>query len=218
MLLVAVVAMGCVVVSSASAFSSNPLFVPANNQTVRGEGGTSVLKSPGAGIEISCTENHVVSGNVSNGLLIGGVVLHYLGCTVTKGEEISGCPANSVEAPEGLILTKTLHGILGLELPANATVVVFLPVTGTEFVKFAETKKEGKKCNPPTAVTGQVAALVSPIGVPTVKGSVVTDPKPTAVHLTHNLGLITAKLVAFTVTSELEQSDSVTFGEPTEVT
>jgi hypothetical protein len=221
-LLVAVVAMSFVVVASASAAESpNPLFIPATGQAVTGSGGESVLNS--AGLTIACKENKVVSGNVANSLLIGGIVIHYLGCTVTKGELESGCPAFSTGVSaageaEGLILTKTLHAILGIELPANKTVVVFLPQAGKEFTTFAETKKNGKVCNPESAVSGSVAGLITPIGATTEKFTVKVGGPPTLVHLTHNLGLVTAKLVAFGGTAELNQVESVTVVGGVEVT
>jgi hypothetical protein len=222
MLLVAVVAMSFVVVSSASAAESpNPLFIPATGQAVTGSGGESVLTS--AGIVIACKENKVISGNVANSLLIGGIVIHYLGCTVTKGEAESGCPAFSTGVSpagetEGLILTKTIHGILGIELPGNKTVVVFLPQAGKEFTTLAETKKNGKVCRLESAVSGSVAGLITPVGEKSEKFTVTVGGPPKLVHLTHNLGLVTAKLVAFGGTAELGQTDSVTVAGGVEVT
>jgi hypothetical protein len=220
MVLVAVSAMCFVAVSSAGAAESpNPLFVPANGQAVTGSGGESVLTTE-IGLAIACKENHVVSGNIANSLLIGNVVIHYLGCTVTKGEEESGCKAFSVGSPEeGLLLTKTLHAILGIELPANKTVVVFLPQTGTEFLTFAESKKNNKKCNTESKVTGSVAALITPVGKPAKEFTVTTNSAfKVGVHLTHNLGLITAKLTVFGETASLAQSDTVTTEVETEIT
>jgi hypothetical protein len=220
MVLVAVAAMCFVAVSSAGAAESrNPLFVPATNQAIEGKGGESSLST--AGVAVACTENHVVSGNVANSLLIGNVVIHYLGCVYTKGEEESGCKAFSVGSPEeGLLLTKTLHAILGIELPANKTVVVFLPQAGTEFLKFAPTTRNGRKCNIETTVTGSVAALITPVGEKVKKFTVTTNrAEKVGVHLTHNLGLITTKLVAFGgETGSLVQSDEVETSVETEVT
>jgi hypothetical protein len=223
MLLIAVVAMSFVVVSSATAAESpNPLFVPANNQALTGSGGASSLSA--AGITVGCKENHVISGNVSNSLLIGNIVLHYLGCTLTAGgEEATGCPVNSTgfENAGGLILTNTLHAILGIELPANRTVVVFLPQTpGSKvFVNFLEsTLPNGKKCSVATSVTGSLAGLIEPVGVPRTTFLVLLGGPPRLVHLTHNLGLVTAKLVAFSETGELTQTEEVESKVETEVT
>jgi hypothetical protein len=214
--LVAVVAMSFAVVASASAAeSTNPLFTPVNNQTVRGSGGASHLSAAGRTAE--CEKNTVISGNVTSSLLIGGIVIHYLGCVWTAGEETTGCPASSVGATEGLILTKTLHAVLGILLPSGKTGVLFLPQAGAEFVKFAEATKGGKKCAEETAVTGSVAATVEPVGVSSSTGTVkVTTLKE--IDLTHGLGLAKAKLTAFSEAGTLVQSDEVTFGQSTEVT
>jgi hypothetical protein len=220
MVLVAVAALCVVAVSSAGAAESrNPLFVPASNQAITGSGGESALA--GAGIEVTCKENKVVSGNVANSLLIGNVVIHYLGCVFTKGEAESGCKAFSVGSPEeGLLLTKTLHAILGIELPANKTVVVFLPQAGTEFLKLAESSRNGKKCYIETTVTGSVAALITPVGEKVKKFTVTTNrAAKVGVHLTHNLGLITTKLILFGgEPGSLVQSDEVETAIETEVT
>jgi hypothetical protein len=217
---VAVAAMCVVAASSAAAAeSTNPLFVPATGQAITGSGGESSLSS--GGLVLTCKENRVVSGNVANSLLIGNVVIHYLGCVYTKGEAESGCKAFSVGSPEeGLLLTKTLHAILGIELPANKTVVVFLPQAGIEFLTFAETTRNGKKCNIETSLTGSVAALITPVGEKTKKFTVTTNrATKVGVHLTHNLGLITTKLITFGgEISSLVQSDEVETAIETEVT
>jgi len=220
LVLVAVAAMSFAVVSSASAFSSNPLFSPANNQTVRSVGeGNAVLKA--AGNTITCTSHQTISGNVSTALLIGNVVIHYLGCTITEATKtgLTGCPANSAGQTGGLILTKTLHGILGLLLPQNVTGILFLPVANKEFVNLPKTEKEGKECTPETTVEGTVAAEVSPVGSKQTTGKLVTEAvAKQAIDLTHGLGTVTAKLTAYTETGTQAQTDAVTFGEATEVT
>jgi hypothetical protein len=218
-LLVAVVALSFMVVSSASAAESpNPLFTPASGQTVTGSGETSSLLA-GANL-ITCEKNTVVSGKVANSLLIGNIVIHYLNCTATAGEGGSGCPVRSTNTTnEGLILTNTLHAILGIELPANRTVVVFLPQAGKEFVTFAPSISGTKECTPETSVSGTVAGLVTPAGTGAqTTGKVTVGGPGVLVHLTHNLGLITTKLVVFGITGTLTQSDAVTFGVATEVT
>jgi len=222
LVLVAVVAMSFAVVSSASAFSSNPLFIPANGQQVRSVGlGNATLVA--AGNKIVCTAHQTVSGTVSNSLLIGNVVIHYLGCTAAEtlaGKE-KECPVKSVGSPaEGLILTTTLHGILGLLLPSNETGILFLPVANKVFVTFARSEKGGKECTAETAVEGSVAALISPSGVPAqLTGKLTTLAiAKAAIDLTHGLGPATAKLTAFGETGTQEQTDDVTFGEATEVT
>jgi hypothetical protein len=215
LLMTVLAAMSVVAVSSASAASTNPLFTPVNKQTVTGEGNESVLTS--GVLKVACAKNTIISGAVTSSLLIGNVIIHYLGCSYTAGEATSGCTAKSVGGGEGLILTTTLHGILGLLLPTGQTAILFLPQSGKVFTTFALAEKEGKKCGPETKVTGTVNAVVEPVGVLTTTGKVtLTTLKD--IHLTHGLGLVQAELVAFSQTSTLVQSDSITFSEATEVT
>jgi hypothetical protein len=220
LMLVAVVARSFAVVSSASAFSSNPLFSPASGQSVTSLGlGNATLVA--AGNTIVCTAHQTVSGTVSNSLLIGNVVIHYLGCSATVTTTgTTGCSVKSIGAPgENLILTKTLHGILGLLLPSNETGILFLPVAGREFVTFAKSEKEGKECTKESEVEGSVAALVSPVGQLTLTGTLTTlAVAKAAIDLTHGLGPATAKLTAFGETGTQAQTDDVTFGIDTEVT
>jgi hypothetical protein len=215
LLLVAVVALGLVAVSSAFAAGENPLFKPANGQSVTGTGGLSILTT--GVLKVDCAKNVIVSGSVANSLLIGGVVIHYLECKYTSGEETSGCTAKSVGGGEGLILTTTLHGILGLLLPTKQTAVLFLPQSGKVFTTFALAEKEKLICGPETKVTGNVNAVVEPTGSSQLTGKVIVTTLKD-IDLTHGLGLVSANLVAFSQNSTLEQSDSVTFGEKTEVT
>jgi len=219
LVVLAVVAMGCAVVSSAGAFSSNPLFSAASiGATITlGSGGATLLK--GAGLEIACKENHAVGGTVSNALLIGGFVLHYLGCEYTKGEAESGCPANSTGASGGLILTTTLHGILGLLLPQNTTGILFLPVAGKIFTTFAEAEKNGKKCGVQIKVEGTSAATIEPVEKSSVNGTIkVVTKEIQEIDLTHGLGLVKAKLLTAGEGSLLTQTDEVMFSKAVEVT
>jgi len=217
---VAVVAMSCAVVSSAGAFSSNPLFSKGSVGALvtLGSGGPSTLAS--AGLTVACKENHVIGGTVSNELLIGNVVIHYLGCEYTKGEAESGCPARSTNTTnEGLILTATLHGILGLLLPQNTTAILFLPVASKIFTTFAEAVKGGKRCGPEAQVAGNVAAEVEPVGKPSVNATIKVISKEIAeIDLTHGLGLVKAKLTLFGEGSVLTQADEVMFNKEVEVT
>jgi hypothetical protein len=214
-----VVAVTLLAAASASAASRNPLFTPVSQQTVRGEGGAITL-SAGA-LVIACESNHVISGNVNNSLLIGGIVLHYLGCKYTKGEHESGCPANSTNTTgEGLILTDTLHAILGILLPSSETGILFLPQTSGSFFTLPPAQKNGESCGPAASVSGSIAASITPIEKSQVNGTVkVTHKEIQEVDLTHGLGPVKAKLIwFFGEAAILEQTDSIVFGVATEVT
>ena len=196
---VAVAAMGFAVVSSAGAFSSNPLFSKESvgATLTLGSGGPSTLS--GAGLIVVCKENHGLGGTVSNELLVGGGVIHYLGCEYTKGEAESGCPAKSTNTTgEGLIITTTLHAILGLLLPQNTTGVLILPIASKTFTTLATAEKNGKKCGPEAQVAGNVTAEIEPVGKPSVNGTIkVVSKEIQEIDLTHGLGLAKAKLTLF---------------------
>jgi hypothetical protein len=222
LLFVAVVAVCCVVMGSAFADPGNPLFRPASGQTVTGTSTAESALVSGA-LEARCKENKVVSGNVVNSLLIGNIVIHYLGCTWTKGEQTSGCEANSVGESGGLILTNTLHAILGIILPSGETGALFLPQKGTSFVSFAEATKGELKCAEDSTVSGNVVGLVAPFGSKQLTGKVIVGLAGAVqavkdFDLTHGLGLVVPRLVMFSQTAALDQSDAVTFGVATEVT
>ncbi len=224
----AVIAMGVVGVSSASAELGNPLFTSKTGsfgQKLEATGGESVLVANGS--EATCEKN-VAAGEVSNALLIGNIRIHYLGCRWRKGEGgNNGCLANSTGQSGGLILTNTLHAILGLILPSRQTGLLFLPQTGSKFVTFAEsvspTEGTGTVCTEETVVSGTVAGAIEPAlsfqttfkiliglsgGLPTSKDF----------DLTHGLGLVVPKLVAFGATGGLQQTDSGELSAAIEIT
>jgi hypothetical protein len=228
LLFVAVVAMGIVGVSSAAAELGNPLFTSKTGsfgQKLKAEGGESVLVANG--LEAACEKN-VATGEVSNALLIGNILIHYLGCRWRKGENgNNGCLANSTEQTGGLLLTNTLHAILGLILPSRQTGLLFLPSSGKTFVTFlkseAPTEGTGTSCSVETAVTGNVAGAIEPalsfqttfkiliglsVGLPTSKDF----------DLTHGLGLVVPKLVAFGATGGLQQTESAELSAAIEIT
>jgi hypothetical protein len=222
LLLVAVFAMSLLSVTVASAAeSSNPLFLPVNGQTISGVSGPSKLVS-GTGQIIACQKD-TATGKITSSLLAGAVFVHYLECTAKEKEgAATTCTIKSEGAPEeGLIITNELHGILGLILsPAPLdTGILFLPVSGKIFVSLAESKNGSTVCTPATKITGTVAGLITPVGVDTTKGLLVF-PKVSIkkIDLTHGLGFREPELVAFSVTSSLEQHDVLTFSEATGIT
>jgi hypothetical protein len=215
--LVVVSAMGLVFVSAASA--TEPLFTPVG-ASVLGDSGLAVLIGFSGADIVDCVESHSF-GNIQNTLLIGNVVVHYLGCT-SSGPGGSGCPVHSPGAAEGLILTATLHGILGLILPSKETGILFLPVVGKTYVELEE-----NTCTVASAISGTIAGLVEPVGTGlTTKGNVLFEREAGPgnnqaildIDLTHGLGLVVPKLTSFTASSALTQLQLVTFSVATEVT
>jgi hypothetical protein len=213
---VAMLVMGLVAVSAASA--TEPLFKPVG-ATVLGDGGLAVLVVNNGVDVYYCEESHTF-GTILNALLIGNVVIHYLGCT-SSGATKSNCPVNTEGSPEGLILTDTLHGILGLILPSKETGLLLLPVKGTAFFTLTE-----NACTVEAAWSGTIAGLVEPLSILTTKGRILFEREPGPgnnpaildIDLTHGLGLVIPRLVTFGGTATLTQLELLTFSVATEVT
>jgi hypothetical protein len=228
LVLVAVVAMSFAAVSSASAVE--PLFKPKGGAFpvgVTGTSGVSILTANN-GVDIIKCEKDVFSGSVVSSLLIGKAVVHYLNCFSSANGGTTFCPINTPGAPAGLILTNTLHGILGLILPSRETGILFLPVVGKTFVSLEEAESTTAKCTIEATISGNVAGLVTPTGKLQTTGEVIfTKEAGTGVgneaildiDLTHGLGLVKPQLTAFLGTgATLEQTEAVTFAEAVEVT
>jgi hypothetical protein len=213
--LVAILAIGLAVASAASA--AEPLFDPIGS-AVTATSGISVLSAGGE--TVSCARDSL-SGAVTSTTLIGDIAVHFLECTA-KNSGGTTCPAMSVGAPlENLILTKTLHAVLGTILPkperGMEVALVLLPIAAGNFVTILGS------CIAQTTIEGQVAGLVKPVGVSTTKGTVtfgVTGGKQniTDVDLSTG-GLIQPKLRAFGLATATEETiETVTYATATEVT
>jgi hypothetical protein len=218
LLLVAILAVGLSLVATASATeSSNPLFLAASGSpvgaTVTGLSGLSTLRS-NQGQVVTCQKD-VASGTITSTLLIGKVFVHYLECTVISEEGGSTrCTIKSVGAAgEGLILTKELHGILGLILsPAPLdTGILFLPTSGKVWYELAESSNGAVKCTEASKITGTLAGLITPIGVHSFTGLLVFgnefDENVREIDLTHGLGFVEPLLLAFSTAAVLLQHD-----------
>jgi hypothetical protein len=218
--LVAMLAMGLVVASGATAASSNPLFLPIG-QAVNGTSGVSTLTAFGTIIE--CKKNVLTGGaTVSSSLLIANIVVHYLECQ--SGPEGSSLRCTSIKnlsgGTPGLLVTNTLHGILGLILPRKEIGLLVLPVASKIWFELAETKNAaGELCSKETKVAGNIVGLIEPVGRHQTTGKLIfTPPNPTDFDLTHGLGLVEPGLTLFSASANLSQTEEVTFGESTEVT
>jgi hypothetical protein len=207
--------------ASASA-ATNPLFSPASGQAILGTSGLSFLTADNGIQTIDCRKD-VFSGVVANALLLGGIIVHYLECTSEKkGTAPCTAKVNSEGAPSGLIVTATLHGILGLILSPPLTSVgvgiLILPVKGKEFFNL-----ESNGCTELSAVSGNIAAELTPVGHSQKTGKTVfaTSGGKQAIKdidLTHGLGLVVPKLTTFTTEATLEQVENTDTSANLEVT
>jgi hypothetical protein len=215
MMLAAIFAVGLVVVSVASA---EPEFKPTGS-TVTGVSTTPAVLS-GGGETVTCAKNTQSGGVVTSATLVGGILVHFLECTA-KTSTGETCPAMSPGAPlENLILTNTLHGVLGLILPkpssGSGVALVLLPASGSVFVKILG------KCIIETAVSGQVAGVAEPIGSSVTKGTLKLETTGGAQNIKEvdlsTGGSVKPKLTAFSATASESVIEALTFGTATEIT
>jgi len=211
LMLVAILAVGLAVASVAAA---EPEFTPVGASIT----GTSGEGKFTAGTEVvTCAKDTLTSGTgVTTATLIGNLTVHFLECTA-KNAAGETCPAMSAGAPlENLILTKTLHGVLGLILPKPETgsgvALLVLPTGGGEFYKLLG------KCIPETIVEGDVAGIVEPVGSSVTTGTI-KFPSPAIKNVDLSTGgAVTVKLKWFGVAATDVTTESITYSKATEVT
>jgi hypothetical protein len=210
LVLAAVMALSLVAVSVASA--TEPLFNPTSGTLTALTGEATLLAENGA-LTVTCQKSVSPGTIVSKDLAL--LVVHFLECKGAEGAE-TPCSVHSEGAPaENLILTKTLHAILGLVLP-HVPAILLLPTASKEFVTLEAEK--GKTCISTIAVTGNVTGEVSPIGSKQITGKIVFGVSVNK-HFISSLGLLTlAKLVAGSNTANEITNATIDFGQLTEVT
>src|ERR1700722_8736177 len=157
LMLVAAMALSLVVASAAFA---EPEFHPIGG-TFTGLG-LGPEKLVAGGNEIKC-EHNITSGTISSATLVGGLVVTFAGCK-SSGTGGGGCTikSSSPVGAAGVIITNTLHGVLGLILPkgtGSGVGLLLLPVANSKFFVL-----ESNKCTAATSVTGNIAGEVNPVG------------------------------------------------------
>jgi hypothetical protein len=212
----AVAAVGLGTASTAVAAGENPLFTPVTGQSIAGTSGTSILY---AGGHLVVCGKGVYTGAISTALLLGNAKAHYLSCvTLETPTSSERCEVNSVGASAGLILSKTLHGILGLILPSKRTGILFLPQSGKVFTELA-----ANAATPETKVTGDIAGEYTPVGKSQKTATIVFVLSAGAASvkdfdLTHGLGLVKPEVVAFAEPAGLSQTEELATEANLEVT
>jgi hypothetical protein len=200
LLSLAVFVVGLMAASSASAIGYLLLPVGATITAVSLPGTLSA-----GGNTITCQKDNFTA-TIASVHLIGPFVVHFLECTATGGSKT--CPLSSPGAASGLILTKTLHALIGLGLPGNRPALLILPATGQQFVTLEESTlktEDGttEKCTPKSTVNGTLAGLLlQGIGVKTTRALldfIPGDPKKIDLPLGGN---ITPELEDFGVEGE----------------
>jgi len=184
-----------------------------------GTSGTSILSANNGADKVICPMD-IISGLIVTVTRIDGVMVTYLGC-VSSGPNGSNCSVNSTNqtSGSGLILTASLIGTLGLQLPRSGTGVgiLILPASGSEFVTLQE-----NGCTETSKITGSVAGEVQPINHKQKTGKVVFTVSGTSKAGIKGFMLpggttITAKLTGFTAEASEESTEEIEFNEEVEV-
>jgi hypothetical protein len=217
-----VIAVLAVSLMAASAAFAEPEFSPNSGQTVTATSGTAELVANGGTNTVTCAKSATVGGKVDSTTLVGGIVVHFLECTAKEGS--AHCSAKSTGAPAGnLILTETLHGVLGLILPkltgTTGVGLLLLPGSGSTFLTLST------PCTIPatSAVSGNVVGEVEPVVHSQTTGSLLFGASATGFASVKDFdlstgGLLLPRLVAYSATAGEVVASSVTFGTSTEVT
>jgi hypothetical protein len=208
----ALIAIFTVSLAAASGASATPSFNPATGKvTING-----LASTIGTATESATCETNVVSANIASAMLFGPFVIHFLKCT-SSGPTKSGCTVKSTNTSnEGLILTNTLHAVLGLVLPSNLPGILILPTSGKLFVTLA-----GNECTVEAKVNGSVAGLIFPIKSSQSTGKIIfstTEGKQEIRDIDTLAGLIKPELEAFSQTATETTNQDVEFAAPTEIT
>jgi len=205
---------------AASVATAEPLILPIGATETSTSGPAELATGPGGSLgKVQC-EKSFSTGEVVNPHLIGGIVVHFLGC---KGKEGAGteCAVMSLGTlGESSILTATLHGVLGLALlgPGQPTTpaILFLPVKGKIFVTLLGS------CIAEGAVSGNVAGIANPIGTHTLKGTINLEVIGGSQQVSHFLpslgGLVLPELTLGGTASTESLNSTVTWSTPTEIT
>jgi len=204
---VAVLAIGLVGVSSALAVP--PLFSSGSiGATFKAISLPGTLK---AGGDIVVCKKDSSEGAIANVHLVGPLNVHFLECESSSNGSVF-CAVNGKEQESGLILTRTLHALLGLALPSQLAALLFLPTSGKIFVELAS-----NACTPTTKITGTVAALISnQRGVPSL--TTLLTFRPNDITLIHTLlGLTEPELVAYGEPATLEMLVHITWSKNVEI-
>jgi hypothetical protein len=216
--LVAVLAVSLVASSTASA--AGPLYLTSGRPTFTAPGKGLFIAAPAVLFSVGC-QKYSWGGEVSSTTLVGDVFIHFLECEGTNNGGISTCPVMSSGAPlENLVITQTLHGILGLILPKPATGsdvgLLLLPTSGKKWFTLLGS------CIPGAVAEGSVAGLVEPVGVLSTTDKItfgVTSGKQNIkdIDLT-NGSLVKPGFIVEGEAATLEAADEFTFSAKVEVT
>ena len=157
----AIMAVPLAVVSAALAA---PEFTPSSKVKLLGTSGTTVLTAGNTTENIQCSTD-ADTGEVSSATLVGNIIIHFLNCSGTNAAGAT-CLVKSEGAPTGnLIITKTVHGLLGLVLGEGTSAssdvgLLLLAASGKQWLTLEGSCLFGGA----SIVTGLLAGLLEPVG------------------------------------------------------
>jgi hypothetical protein len=201
--------------ATASAAFAEPLFLPVG-ATFTGTSGSSTLEV--GGNTMTCTAD-TSRGEISTPHLVGGITVDFTGCKSSKvaGTECTVKTTNT--STEGLILTNTLHGVLGLILPKGTGTgvgLLLLPAANKKFYTIAS-----NACSEETTLSGNVVGEITPVGVHTTKATLVFQGKegmPSIKDFDLSLGgLVRPALETFGHEASEETTETITWSAAVEV-
>jgi hypothetical protein len=193
----------------------HPAFSPSTKQRFSSTSGSSKLVGDSGAETVTCSSD-VSTGEITSTMEVGSVVMHFLGCT-SSGTGGSNCTVKSTNTTNaGLILTTTLHGVLGFTAVGSGAGLLLLPHSGKVLIELA-----GNTCTKETKVTGDVTAEESPVGTSSTTGKLVfatSSGKQVIPGIVTLSGLVESELTAFSTTASEQTEESVTYEKSIEIT
>jgi len=178
-----------------------------------GKSGFGTLK--GGSDSVTC-EKDTNNGEIASLSLLGPFTIQFTGCK-SSGASKSGCEAKSSNvSSKGVVLSSTLHAILGFVEAGSLTGLLILPTSGKRFATLS-----GNECTPETSVTGSVVGLVTPVGTSqtTAKVTFATSSGKQAVkEIETGLGTVEPELVAFSEPATEATEENIEWSKAIEVT
>jgi hypothetical protein len=174
-----------------------------------------VASTPTSSTSVRCSHDKF-EGVIANIHLVGPFSIHFLECE-SSSDGIHFCALNSVgTAGSGLVVTRLLHGLLGLVLPNELIGLLVLPTESAIFVRLAS-----NACTPEIEVTGTVAGLLTPTLVLTLEQLLTF--KPNDIRLIHTLNGLVEPLLLLTLLGQrvvglLESVEHIQWHDDIEVT
>jgi hypothetical protein len=213
LMLMAVLAVGLMAASAASAATSYLFSSSSIGSIALGLSLAGTLKS-GEKDFIVCADDKS-EAKIANVHLLGPFDITFSGCKSTSNGGETYCTAKSTNtSAEGVILTETVHALLGTVLPSELAGLLVLPTASRKFVTIAE-----NACTIRTSVEGSTAGLLfaNQIGHSVSESLVNFIPNDITKIDTLN-GVVEPELTAFGLTSTLQTLEHIAWDGPCEVT